>query len=180
MLCLGLLAAGAARAEMTEADEAGMRAFAACLDETGNDEDACLEKLGRYAWYPRKDADCEPITVRVRTALSGGSQAEHKYLFFNERCARLEMPHDREAAKNGDTLEPGNVWIACVREEKNPRDCERIVGLQYWQPSNEGACEVHRHTSSVFYELGWLPQWDEPFITERCRRLGQSHFIPPP
>ena len=180
MLGLVLLAAGAARAEMTEADEAGMRAFAACVEAAGGDEGACLGKLGRYAWYPKDGAVCETVGARVHKAISDGAQAEWQDLFFNERCARVGLPHDREAAKAGDRLDPDREYGKCMDEIKKPFECDRTLGRHSHHPWADGECEISRQLESVYDELGWTPAWQDLFSGERCRRLGMPYFEPEP
>ena len=178
MLGLGLLAAGAARAEMTEADKEGMHVFAACLDENGGDENNCLEKLGRYAWYPRDDATCEAVGARVNEAISGGGHAELRDLFFNERCARLGLPHDTEAAKDKNSPNLGLAYDACLDETHNPLVCDDRLGRHKYYPVVPGMCSAQGKMMFEVYKASWQPLWSSFFENERCRRLGEPYFEP--
>ena len=63
-----------------------------CMKET-KDQDACLERLGRHSWYPQKVDSCYIVQETLRLASEQGWKLSWKILFFNERCARLRMPH---------------------------------------------------------------------------------------
>ena len=145
VLLAATMAGAPARAEMTEADKAEMRTFAECLDEAGDDEAGCIEKLGRLAWYPRDDAACEAVATRIRSALSEGGQAEHKDLFFNERCTRLEMPHHREAAKAGDAIESTSPYRTCMNDTGNAFQCEKTVARHSAHPLSNNECKKGKH-----------------------------------
>ena len=66
--------------------------FVRCQKKT-LDQDACLELLGRNSWYPEKVDQCYAVRDILRFAVEQGWELSWKILFFNERCARLEMPH---------------------------------------------------------------------------------------
>lgn len=188
MLGLVLLAAGAARAEVTPADEAGMRAFAECLEKTGNDEAACLKELGYYGWYPN-DTDCEAVATLVHKAISDGVQTEWRDLFFNERCARLGLPHDREAAAAGDTnletSEPSpegtisrKIFVDCKGGKHWKNDvCFGTVGRYRWY-DEDIYCATNRDVVKIAAENHEIQSWKLLFKNERCHRRGVWHYEP--
>lgn len=174
ILFVAMAMAPSTRAEMTEADRAGQRTFAACLGEAGGDEETCLEKLGRFAWYPRDEVACENIAARVDAAISGGNQAEYKDLYFNERCARLGMAHDRDAAKDGDSYDPNSPYIQCIKGPTPTDDCaDKLLGRHRVVPTWERFCEGSYNLYIQAIDMEWKPLWKILFSIERCQRLGQ-------
>lgn len=185
-----------ASAEMTEADKAGMQTFAACLDKTGGDEAGCIKVLGRYAWYPRDDAVCAAVAARVGETLAvlvnDGDQAkpqprlpsdtlEMKNLFFNERCARLDLPHNSEAAK--DPNEPGlrQEYNACLAEAgASQGSCNERMGVHRFYPADNEDCEFNLSTIAQNVSMGLRSFWERLFDNERCRRLGLVYAEPKP
>ncbi len=190
MLLAALLAvanAMPAGAEMTETDEAGRRAFAACLDGAGNDEEACLKELGYYAWYPRDAAACEAVGALVRLAIDNGGQAEWRDLFLNERCARIGMPHDRGAAAAGDTdpdtLESSpegaisrKIFVDCLDGKHwNDEPCFEKVGRHRWY-DEDIYCAITRDIVEIGAEKRKIQSWKLLFENERCHRRGVWHY----
>ncbi len=181
MLGLVLLAAGAARAEMTPADEASMRTFAACLDENGGDEDACVGKLSLYAWYPVDDKVCDTIGVRVEKVIELGGQPKWRDLFRNERCARLGLPHGAGAARAGTRWDQQEPYAQCSELEIDWRDCKEELGRHAWHPYDENDClrtlrGLRKQEQIMDPNRPYI--WFMLFHTERCRRLGFAYFEP--
>ncbi len=180
LLAVFVVGAGIARAEMTEADKEGMQIFAACLDEAGNDEDSCLEKLGRYAWYPREEAVCEIIGARVEEVLELGGAPKYRDLFMNERCARLDLPHGKTAAAAGATRIGNENYAICGVEGSSSRlpQCADVVVRHLWYPVSSVYCKstVMRLRSGERSPI--YAYWSLLFETERCRRLGGTYYKP--
>ena len=179
VLGLALLAAGAARAEMTGADEAGMRAFTACVEEAGGDEDVCVDKLGLYAWFPLRDTACETVGARVEKVIELDGQPKWRDLFRNERCARLGLPHGAGAAKAGVRWNQLDRYAQCSELEIDWRDCKEELGRHAWHPYDENDCltrglEYQKKNKNPNHPYIWFML----FETERCRRLGFAYFKP--
>ena len=169
---------GPARAEMTEADEAGMQAFTACLDEAGNDEDACIKKLGRYGWYPRDEEGCITIGARVEKVLEIGGIPKYSDLFKNERCARLGLPHGQKAAAAGIMGIGNERYTGCGLESISADypGCESEAGQHLWYPRKKRDCLFPRIALEKDVGAVYFMQWFSLFETERCHRLGKEYF----
>ena len=180
LVATALVGTGSARAEMTGADEAGMRAFAACLDETGNDEDACTEKLGRYAWYPHGGATCETVGARVERVIDLEGQVKWRDLFMNERCARLDLPHNQTAAVAEITRIGKVPYFLCGPDDgfAGSSSCGNELSRHFWHPWNNSSCRITMHALMKDVEGISYSSWDSLFKTERCHRLGMDYFQP--
>ncbi|MEE8151497.1 MAG: hypothetical protein V3T76_00490, partial [candidate division NC10 bacterium] len=66
-------------------------AYVACMKEI-KDQDTCLERIGRHSWQPSKVDSCYAVRDILQFAYNQGWNLSWKVLFFNERCARLDMP----------------------------------------------------------------------------------------
>lgn len=175
-----LLAASAsaspAHAEMTEADRAGQRAFVACLDKTGGDEDSCIETLGRYAWYPRDNATCEIIATRVAKILTVGGDPIWSDMFRNERCARLGLFFSEQALPDKATGGSAPLTVDC-REARPVSHCREMHGRHLWNPAGDASlCESVADLQERYLPSGLSDQWGDWFRNERCHRLGDSYF----
>lgn len=165
-----------AHTEMTEADKEGMRAFAACLDENGGDEEDCVGKLGRYAWYPRDDAACEAVASRIDEILDVGGDPIWKDVFQNERCARLELFFSTKALPDKQTGESGLQTIDC-RNAKPASLCYNMHGRHLWNPIGATLlCEMVASGLMKYPALIPTKWWDSWFRNERCQRLDLSYF----
>ena len=188
LLAAALAAVAPARADMTEVDKAGQRAFAACLDETGGEE-ACTDKLGRYAWYPHDNAVCEVVATFVHKIITDGAQVEWHDLFFNERCARLHLPHDREAAAAGDTdpqtlksspegKASRQIFVDCLDGKHwNDEACYEKVGRHRWY-DEEIYCGLTGNIVKLSAKNREIQSWKLLFMNERCHRMGVWHYEP--
>ena len=176
LLIMASAMAPSARAEMTETDKEGMRAFAACLDETGDDENGCIKKLGRFAWYPRDDAACEAVASRVDKILTVDGDPIWSDIFQNERCARLGSIFSTKVLPDKNTGESGLQTINC-RKAKPASRCYNMHGRHLWNPAGATLlCEMvasglKKYSASILTK--W---WDSWFRNERCRRLDLSYF----
>ena len=189
LFAAALTTAVPASAGMTPADEAGMRAYRACLDETQDDEAECIKRLGGYEWYPKNETSCEIVTLRTREAIAGGAQAEWQDLFYNERCARLDMMHNREAAAAGDTdpvtsetspegAESRRIFVECLDGKHwNDESCFEKVGRHQWY-DEEIYCATNRDIVEIGAEKREIQSWKLLFYNERCHRRGVWHYEP--
>lgn len=176
-LLAAIVTATPARAEMTEADREGARVFASCLDETGDNEDACSEKLGRYAWYPHDSATCEAVGTRVDNIIGLGGNPVWRDLFQNERCARLGMPHGIAGLPSPPDSPTGRKLNAC--EKKWSWDpCVELLGRHemFDVDAKDGSCgriAYNLNKPNADLEIKWWRRW---FRNERCWRLGGAYF----
>lgn len=176
MLASASAGAGFARAEMTEADKAGMLAFDACLDENGSDEGVCTEKLGLFAWYPRNDTICEAIGKRVNNIIELGGNPVWRELFQNERCARLGMPHGAAGLPSPPNSTLRQQYTVC---RNNPVQfiCLELIGRHEDLPTlNEIVCPSMARRLSKAGKRIYFRWWDTWFENERCWRLGGMFF----
>ena len=196
LLAAAVADAGQAHAELTEADKVGQRAFIACLDENGNNEDDCFDILDRYAWYPRDASVCESVAARLKISLAawddaGGQpkpepfsdamKSHSRDLFFNERCARRGLPHNIEAARDPDTPGLRSEYNACLAETgASIGSCNEQLGEHRYYPTNDGDCAFNLSTITRDIGAGWHSLWSTLFDNERCRRLGLTFALPIP
>ena len=179
LFVLAALIALPAQAEMTEADREGMRAFAACLDETGGNEEACLEKLGRYAWYPRDDAACEAVGARVETVIALDGLPKWRHMYMNERCARMGLAHGAKGAAVGARRDHSNPMARCVNADPWSNFCMDKYGRQGWYPFRDNVCPLNARGLARQARDGQQQVWSMLFYNERCRRLAMDHFEAP-
>ena len=179
LFAAALLAATPAYAEMTEADKAGMQAFAACLDEADSDEEDCIEKLGRFAWYPRDDAVCAAVGARVERVIKLDGLPKWRHMYMNERCVRMGLPHGATGAVSGGHVDRDNPLARCVNAVPWKNFCLERYGRQDQYPVRDDVCP--RITSGLARQKhdGEKHAWSMLFYNERCRRLGMNHYGSP-
>ncbi len=154
--------------------------FPICMEETGNDDVACLARQGGwYDWRPTK-ASCRFVGTRVDSIIKAGGQAKWRDLFRNERCARLNFPHGSVAAAAGGKVVPDHPYARCLfRNSGFGSSCDESMGRHSFYPSTTGRCVYHRRAlrerQQEQEEPGSLSLGD-PFENERCWRLGLPHF----
>lgn len=170
-----------ARSEMTAADEDEMRTFITCLEQTVNNEERCLRKLGYQSWYPYGDAACESVVARIYAVLAANNQAEWESLFRNERCARLGLTHDTAAAKAGSITNVEEIeniksmpYVSCEKETKDQEICLDRVGRHTWYPM-QYSCHM---LDDILEGDPQLYSWKLLFFNERCWRLGLPYIRP--
>lgn len=169
-----------AHAEITEADKEGMRAFTACLDEADGGESVCIETLGRHAWYPRDDATCEAISGRVETVIELDGVPKYRDMFMNERCARLDLPHNRTAAAAGIARIGDKPYYICGETVfVDVPYCDTGAGRYLWHPGGKRRnCRTPMRALEEDLAGVRYMNWSILFKTERCHRLGEEYFQP--
>jgi len=178
LLMTVIAVATSANAEMSKVDTAGKNTFKSCLEQTVGDKERCLLKLGFQSWYPYGDAACMSVAASVQTALAETRQIEWMDLFRNERCARLDMPHNTTAAKAGGTeaaeIPATQPYVSCMKEVKGLEICLERVGRHTWYPIHFGC---HRLNDILEGDLQ-LFSWMLLFFNERCARLKLPYYRP--
>lgn len=166
---------------------AGANPFQACMTETDNDYRTCLARQGDWANWSASEAACRFIGIRVDAIVVAGGQAKWMNLFYNERCARLGLPHGPVAAAAGDKV-TGGTWVVfdhpyskCVYLDAGDRtDCNDSMGRHAYYPVRMAVCEGLR--GYLLRDHQEQKQSREmlsnPFENERCWRLGYPHFEP--
>lgn len=152
--------------------------FLACLEETGSDEQACLNKLGPAAWMPEDETVCEAVASRIGAIIEAGGLARYPDLFRNERCARLGRPHNQLAAATGSPYSIDRTFVECYNRNPNGilMDCSDIVGTHKWYPVTDKECPALTRMIAK-YETDPLDRsWDILFHNERCRRLRRDYY----
>lgn len=156
----------------------GADPFLQCVAEGSDSETACLSRLGdRFGWLPTQAA-CRFIANKTGAIIAAGGQVEWIELFYNERCARLEFPHDATAAAAGARLDFTGPFAQCADNERfsHPTECYELLGRHSFHPRWESFCvlkaEWIRRYRSGEYPLSLYGL----FQHERCWRLGLAHY----
>lgn len=154
--------------------------FLACLDDYNGAELPCLEKLGGIAWMPWNDTTCEIVASRIEAIVAAGGLVRHPDLFRNERCARLNRPHNKDAAAAGSPKSPDRAYVECFFSDRMVGfgSCEDIVGDRKWHPLTQDDCPAGSKLTAMQHKTFRNRSWRSLFYNERCRRLGQEYFVP--
>lgn len=158
--------------DSADLDSARQANFLACLDGNGGDEQACLEKMGLLAWYPRDETECVAVAERIDAVFAVGGLPRWPALFRNERCARLEMPHHEEAAVAGTPEFDDRPYVDCYKTDYMVYTCDDILGRHRRFRGSDRECKAIGDWA--FKSL----LWETLFENERCWRLGMPHREP--
>lgn len=169
-----------------QARAAGADPFPACMAETSGDDKTCLARQGDWASWTASEAACRFVGKKVDAIVEAGGQPKWANLFYNERCARLGLPHGPVAAAAGNKA-TGGTWIVldhpyaqCVYLDRgNSDNCDDSMGRHAFYPLRPAICEGfsddlpdYRREHEKPYSLS------TSFENERCWRLGYPHFEP--
>ena len=168
-----------AQAQITDADRAGQRTFTACLDESDGSEEICIEKLGRFAWYPRDEAACDAVGVRVEKVIELDGLPKWRHMYMNERCARMGLPHGAKGAASGGRVDRVNPMARCVNADPWNNFCMDKYGRQGWHPFRDNVCPRNAKGLTRQRRDSERHPWSMLFYNERCRRLGMNYFKAP-
>ena len=161
-----------------EKDNAGRKStrqasFVACLEENGDDEQACIKKMNINAWYPRDETECLAVAERINAVFTVGGLPRWPTLFRNERCARLDMPHHEEAAAAGTRDYRDRSYVDCYNVDYNHIVCGDIHGRHRRYPRSVKDCDA---VGSMLSRVLGRSHWESNFENERCWRLGLPHY----
>jgi len=163
-------------------------AFDRCVkDETNAAQ--CLTRLGGlYNWNPT-EAACRFVSYKTDAIIDAGGDAKWRDLFYNERCARLGLPHSLTAAEPGAQLIYNAPYWRCMNDIGNAGNCWDILGRHYDYPSlRTSPCDHEILTLRRGFDVRPLQPtstpavfptsrlWFYAFGNERCWRLGLPHY----
>jgi len=146
--------------------------FLICLEETGGEENICLEKLGLFAWYPGDEAECAEIAERIDAVFAVEGLPRWPALFRNERCARLGMPHNNEAAAAGTAEFDDRSYVDCYNIDYMVYTCDDLYGRHKRFRGSDKECRAIGNMAAKHL------LWEMVFENERCWRLGMPHGEP--
>ena len=152
--------------------------FLTCLEENDADERVCLEKLGKSAWMPGDDEVCETVARRITAVIEAGGLARYPDLFRNERCARLDKPHNKTAAAASSPGFIDRAFTKCTIDGAYPINACGDIHGRYKEHHRSGGC-----TALVSFIKNYEGEplgitWMSLFRSERCRRLGHEFSNP--
>lgn len=136
-----------------------------------------LEEHIRFYW--RADpVGCQAVGAKVDAIIQAGGDARFRDLYYNERCARLGMPHSGTAAIDEEGYNPNHPFTECLaRPGFIDSYCFEELGRHMLHPRGAGSCGVQRRSTIQLVEEGKLPiLWEWLFENERCWRLGMQRY----
>lgn len=149
--------------------------FTQCAGQ-GVNETACLARLGeQFDWRPT-EAACRFLSAKTEAIIEAGGDVRYRDLFYNERCARLGLPHGLTAAA-GVAVDPDSLYRKCRSWETDihPLECNEELG-QHFSHSTEGGCHLSRISVDDDRKNKEPSTWYSLFGNERCWRLGLPHY----
>lgn len=147
--------------------------FATCLEESGGDEQVCIDRMGVHAWYPRDKTECAAVVQRIDAVLAVKGLPRWPDLFRNERCARLNMPHHEESVTTSVKGYGDRSYLDCYNVDYNHVACDDIHGRHRRHRPSVEDCEAIGSTMSLILDRA---NWESNFANERCWRLGLPHY----
>lgn len=154
--------------------------FLACARSNDGNEESCLDRFGWAAWMPWDDAACNAVAVRIGAVFEAGGLARTPDLFRNERCARLNRPHNEAAAAVGSLDSRDRAYAECHLPDRFIAfyACDDIVGIHMWRPDFDTDCPATAKLTAMQHKNPRNNAFIFLFENERCRRLGQQYFSP--
>lgn len=152
--------------------------FQQCVADGSGSETACLARLGVTHDWRATEAACRFVEGKTGAIIEAGGQVRWIELFYNERCARLGLPHDATAAAAGAKVDFESPFVQCAGTEKfkNVYQCYELLGRHSFHPRWESFCVLKANWIRK-YRTGEYPlSIYGSFQHERCWRLGLDHY----